>query len=237
MLLRNPLAALAASLALALSAFAANPQPSPQAPAADPAVSGAPAQDSPSPATHATAAAPRPGAQAPGFSLPDAAGKTHSLASYLGKWVVLEWVNYDCPFVKKHYGSGNMQKTQKMARGKGVVWLSVNSSAPGKQGHFAGTELTRRIVDSKADVDGYLLDPDGAVGKLYKAKTTPHMFVIDPQGKVVYAGAIDDRPSTDKADIAGAKNHVQAALEAGMAGKPVAAASTAPYGCGIKYAD
>jgi peroxiredoxin len=234
----NHLAALAVTLALASSAFAANPPPINQNPAADPAASGAPAKVSPPPASPATpAAAPRPGFPAPGFSLPDAAGKTHSLASYLGKWVVLEWVNYDCPFVKKHYGSGNMQKTQKMARGKGVVWLSVNSSAPGKQGHFAGTELTRRIVDSKADVDGYLLDPDGVVGKLYKAKTTPHMFVIDPQGKVVYAGAIDDKPSADKADIAGAKNLVQAALESGMAGKPVAAASTAPYGCGIKYAD
>ena len=223
--------ALAAALALALgapAAFAANPAPARAAAAADPASSGA--------ATPAAAAtAPRPGALAPEFSLPDAAGKTHALSGYRGKWVILEWVNYDCPFVKKHYGSGNMQKVQKAARGKGAIWLSVNSSAPGKQGHFAGTELTKRIVDSKADVDGYLLDPDGAVGKAYKAKTTPHMFVIDPQGKVVYAGAIDDKPSTETADIAGARNYVLAALEAGMAGKPVETASTTAYGCGVKY--
>jgi peroxiredoxin len=227
---RNHLAPLAAILALALSAFAANPDPAKHPPAADPAAASAPAKASPAPA-------PRPGAPAPGFTLQDAAGKSHALSSFRGKWVVLEWVNYDCPFVKKHYGSGNMPKSQKLARGKGVAWLSINSSAPGKQGNFAGTELAKRIADSKADVDGYLLDPDGVVGRLYKAKTTPHMFVIDPQGKVVYAGAIDDKPSTDKADIAGATNYVQAALEAGLAGKPVETASTTPYGCGVKYAD
>ena len=135
----------------------------------------------PPPASPAVGA--RPGALAPEFSLPDAAGKTHALSAYRGKWVVLEWVNYDCPFVRKHYGSGNMQKTQAAAKAKGAVWLSINSSAPGKQGNFAGTELTKRIVDSKAAMDAYLLDPDGAVGKAYKAKTTPHMFVIDPAGE------------------------------------------------------
>lgn len=227
---RTRIATLALALALGAlhgtTAHAANPPPAAPAKAA-------PAETRSEP----PATAPRPGASAPEFSLPDAAGKTHALSGYRGKWVVLEWVNYDCPFVKKHYGSGNMQKVQKTARGKGVVWLSINSSAPGKQGHFAGTELTQRIVDSKADVDGYLLDPDGVVGKAYKAKTTPHMFVIDPQGMVVYAGAIDDKPSTDKADIAGAKNHVQAALEAGMAGKPVETASSTPYGCNVKYAN
>ncbi len=202
---------------------------------AAPAAPGTPASKDPAGAVPATGA--RPGALAPEFSLPDAAGKTHALSAYRGKWVVLEWVNYDCPFVRKHYGSSNMQKTQAAAKAKGAVWLSINSSAPGKQGNFAGTELTRRIVDSKAAMDAYLLDPDGVVGKAYKAKTTPHMFVIDPQGKIVYAGAIDDKPSTDLADVPGARNYVLAALEAGMAGKPVETASTAPYGCGVKYAN
>ena len=242
-------AALAASLALALgasAAFAAKSPPAKAPAAAEPAAPGAsgPVKAAPTepakPGTPAPSAipatAPRPGALAPEFSLPDAAGKTHALSSYRGKWVVLEWVNYDCPFVKKHYGSGNMQKVQKTARGKGAVWLSINSSAPGKQGHFAGIELTKRIVDSKADVDGYLLDPDGAVGKAYQPTTTPHMFVIDPHGKGAYAGAIDDKPSTETADIAGARNFVLAALEAGLAGKPVETASTTAYGCGVKYA-
>lgn len=181
--------------------------------------------------------APRPGAEAPAFSLPDAQGKLRSLADYRGKWVVLEWVNYDCPFVKKHYGSGNMQKLQSDARAKGVVWLSINSSAPGKQGHFEGAELTRRMSAAKAVPDTYLLDADGKVGKAYLAKTTPTLFVIDPEGKVVYAGAIDDKPSTDQEDIPGAKNFVRAALEAGMAGKPVETASAPAYGCGVKYKD
>ncbi|MDB5105182.1 MAG: Peroxiredoxin [Fibrobacteres bacterium] len=189
------------------------------------------------PATSAAAGviAPRPGASAPDFTLPDAAGKNHSLSQYRGKWVVLEWVNYDCPFVKKHYGSGNMQKLQKASRDKGAVWLSINSSAPGKQGHFEGAELAKRMAEGKAQPDAYLLDPDGKVGMEYKAKTTPTMFVINPEGKVVYAGAIDDKASTDQEDIATAKNYVQAALDAGMAGKTVETASTQSYGCGVKY--
>jgi peroxiredoxin len=183
----------------------------------------------------ADAVAPRPGSLAPDFTLPDASGKSHTLSAYRGKWVVLEWVNYDCPFVKKHYGSGNMQKHQKAAREKGAVWLSINSSAPGKQGHFEGDELAKRIEGAEGQVDAYLLDSEGKTGKSYKAKTTPHMFVIDPAGKVVYAGAIDDRPSADQADVKDAENYVAAALEAGMAGKPVKTASTTPYGCGVKY--
>jgi peroxiredoxin len=196
------------------------------------------------PATPAAAAAnksavletaPRPGFQAPDFTLPDAAGKNHSLAQYQGKWVVLEWVNYDCPFVKKHYGSGNMQKLQKAASDKGVVWLSINSSAPGKQGHFEGKELAQRMADLKVQPAAYLQDPEGVVGRQYQAKTTPTMFVIDPKGRVVYAGAIDDKPSTDQEDIAGAKNYVQTALDAAMAGKAVETAATQSYGCGVKY--
>lgn len=199
-------------------------------------VSASAAEAAKSPAS-APAAAPRPGSPAPDFTLKDVAGKSHTLSAYQGKWVVLEWVNYDCPFVRKHYGSGNMQKVQKAARAKGAVWLSVNSSATGKQGYFEGAALAKRIADEKADVDGYLIDSDGKVGRMYKAKTTPHMFVVNPEGVVVYAGAIDDRPSTDKADVDGARNYVQAALEAGMAGKAVETASTPPYGCSVKYRD
>lgn len=188
-------------------------------------------------AANPSAAAPRPGSPAPDFTLTDAAGKSHALSAYKGKWVVLEWVNYDCPFVRKHYGSGNMQKLQKESRGKGAVWLSINSSAPGKQGHFEGEALAARIAKEKGAMDAYLLDPDGKAGRLYKAKTTPHMFVINPEGVVTYAGAIDDKPSTDLEDIAGASNYVRAALDAGLAGKPVETSSTAPYGCGVKYGD
>ena len=195
------------------------------------------------PATSSTAAAParsvetaaRAGAMAPDFTLTDAAGKSHTLSSYKGKWVVLEWVNYDCPFVKKHYGSGNMQKLQKAALDKGAVWLSINSSAPGKQGHFEGAALTKRIADEKAAPAAYLIDADGKVGKEYKAKTTPAMYVINPEGKVVYTGAIDDKASTDQEDVATAKNYVTAALDAGIAGKAVETASTQSYGCGVKY--
>jgi peroxiredoxin len=176
-----------------------------------------------------------PGSLAPEFTLPDAKGVKHSLSQYKGKWVVLEWVNYDCPFVKKHYESNNMQKMHKMAQDKGIVWLSINSSAPGKQGNFEGAELTKRIAESKAMPTAYLLDPDGKVGKEYKAKTTPSMFVINPNGLVVYAGAIDDRPSSDPEDVVGAKNYVEAALMAGMAGKPIETATTQSYGCSVKY--
>lgn len=198
-----------------------------------------------SPVVHATesaakpvpAASARPGAEAPDFTLTDAKGEAKTLSSYRGKWVVLEWVNYDCPFVKKHYKSGNMQKLQKELKAKGVVWLSINSSAAGKQGHFEGTELVSRIASAKAEPDAYLLDTDGKVGRIYKAKTTPHMFVIDPTGKLAYAGAIDDHPSTEAADIPKSKNYVVAALEAGMAGKKVETTSTNSYGCGVKYTD
>lgn len=199
------------------------------------AVTSAPATSDPAaPAAHVETA-PRPGAMAPDFTLTDAAGKSHTLSSYKGKWVVLEWVNYDCPFVKKHYDSGNMQKLQKAALDKGAVWFSINSSAPGKQGHFEGAALTKRIADAKAAPAAYLIDADGKVGMEYKAKTTPTMFVINPEGKVVYAGAIDDKASTDQEDVPTATNYVTAALEAGMAGKVVQTSSTRSYGCGVKY--
>lgn len=174
---------------------------------------------------------------APDFALTDALGKTRKLSDYKGKFVVLEWVNYDCPFVRKHYGSGNMQKLQKEYTDKGVVWLSINSSAPGKQGRFTGEELAHRMAEFKVHPTAYLQDPDGAVGKLYKAKTTPTLFVIDPQGDVLYGGAIDDHPSTDQEDVPKARNYVSETLDAALAGKPVPVASTVSYGCAVKYAD
>jgi peroxiredoxin len=175
------------------------------------------------------------GQRAPEFSLTDSNGAKHDLSSLKGKFVVLEWVNFDCPFVKKHYGSGNMQKLQKAYTGKGVVWLAVNTSAPGKEGHFPPAEINVKLKASGASPSAYLLDAEGAVGRAYGAKTTPHMYVIDPKGTLVYAGAIDDKPSTDQSDIAGARNYVAAALDEAMAGKPVTTASSQPYGCGVKY--
>jgi len=175
------------------------------------------------------------GSPAPAFSLPDTAGRTHTLSGYAGKWVVLEWVNYDCPFVGKHYGSGNMPALQKEYTAKGVVWLAINSSAPGKQGHFTPEVIQARSSKYGAAPSAYLLDPSGTVGRAYGAKTTPHMYVISPAGKLVYAGGIDDRPTTDLADIQGAKNYVRAALDEAMAGKPVTTPSATPYGCSVKY--
>lgn len=172
---------------------------------------------------------------APAFTLTDSKGNEHSLADFKGKYVVLEWVNYDCPFVRKHYRSGNMQKLQAAYTDKDVVWLSVCSSAPGKQGYFEGEELTARIDEEKAVPTAYLVDADGAVGKQYDAKTTPHMYVINPEGVLIYAGAIDDKASTDVDDVQGAQNHVAAALDAAMGGKAVAVKSSKPYGCSVKY--
>ncbi len=177
-----------------------------------------------------------PGSPAPAFTLPDAGGAPVTLAGFAGKTVVLEWVNFDCPFVKKHYsGSGNMPKLQAEAKAKGVVWLSICSSAAGKQGNFAGDALTARLAAEKAAPSHYLIDADGAVGKAYGAVTTPQMVVIDGTGVVRYHGAIDSIRSTDAADVAKATNHVSAALAALAAGKPVEPAATKPYGCGVKY--
>jgi peroxiredoxin len=175
------------------------------------------------------------GQPAPAFSAPDQTGTARSLDGYKGKWVVLEWVNHECPFVQKHYGSGNMQKTQKAATAKGAVWLSVNSSAPGKQGAMDGKVAAKLTAEKGAAPTAVLLDPQGTIGHAYGAKTTPHMFVIDPKGTVVYAGAIDDKPSTDQEDVKTAKNLVLTALDEAMAGKPVTTPSTQPYGCGVKY--
>lgn len=180
-------------------------------------------------------AAPVVGEPAPLFTATDSTGKTVKLEDFKGKTVVLEWTNHECPFVVKHYDSGNMQATQKKATGDGVVWLSVISSAAGKQGYVDGATADKLTKDRNAHPTAVLLDETGTVGKLYDAKTTPHMFIIDASGVLVYAGAIDSVPSADKADVATAKNYVLAALDEIKAGKPVTEATTKSYGCGIKY--
>ena len=180
-------------------------------------------------------AAPQPGDTAPDFSLTDIHGQKHSLSDYKGRYVVLEWNNPGCPFVRKHYDSGNMPKLQQEERAKGVVWLSINSAAAGRQGDSSPGELEAFLQDSHADPTAYLRDPDGTVGHLYGAKTTPHMFVINPEGKLIYEGGIDNKPTPDPADIPGATNYVRVALDESMAGKPVTVATSRPYGCSVKY--
>jgi len=175
------------------------------------------------------------GEAAPAFVLNDLDGNPRSLADFNGKYVVLEWVNYDCPFVRKHYRSGNMQKLQKTYTGRDVVWLSICSSAPGKQGYFELAELKDRMKEFEVAPTAYLRDPDGNVGRLYEAKTTPHMFVIDPKGVVIYAGGIDNKPSTDLDDIATATNYVSAALDAALGDRKVDVTNSKPYGCSVKY--
>jgi peroxiredoxin len=191
-------------------------------------------------ATLATAPAlaePQIGKAAPNFKLKDASGRIVTLSDYRGKTVVLEWNNPECPFVKKHYDSGNMQKTQAAAAKDGVVWLTINSSAPGKQGHVSGAQAKSVIAALRAQPSAYLLDPKGVVGKGYSAKTTPHMYVINPRGTLVYNGGIDDKPTKRKEDIQRARNHVLAALGELKAGKSVSVPTSRPYGCAVKYQD
>lgn len=175
--------------------------------------------------------------RAPNFTGRASDGREVRLSDYKGKFVVLEWFNKDCPFVKKHYSSGNMQKLQADWTGRGVVWFSVISSAPGKQGYMEAAEVDPHLKEVSAVPTAVILDPEGTIGKLYGAKTTPHMFVIGLEGDILYGGAIDDRPTTEPSDVAGAKNYVDAALKDAMAGKPVMNASTVPYGCSVKYKD
>ncbi len=182
----------------------------------------------------AAQAAPKVGEAAPAFSATDSNGKTVQLADYRGKFVVLEWSNPECPFVKKHY-AGNMQALQKEETAKGVAWLTVISSAPGKQGHVDGKQANALTKERGAAPTAVLLDPTGKIGHAYDAKTTPHMFVIDPKGTLVYMGGIDSIASADAEDIPKAKPYVKLALAEAMAGKPVTEAVTKPYGCGIKY--
>jgi len=184
-----------------------------------------------------TLAAPRIGAAAPTFVARDSTGKPVSLAQYRGKTIVLEWNNPGCPYVKKHYDSSNMQRTQAAAAGQGVVWLTINSGAPGKQGHMEGAAANSYVQGAKAKPAAYLLDPRGVVGKAYGASTTPEMYIVDAKGVLVYRGAIDDKPTANQSDIVGARNHVTAALEDMKAGRAVAVAETRSYGCSVKYAD
>jgi hypothetical protein len=180
-------------------------------------------------------AAVEPGAAAPDFSLRDVAGKERKLSEFKGKTVVLEWTNPNCPFVKKHYGSNNMQQLQSAAGAKGVVWLTVNSTSKSHPDYMEPAALAKWQSEGKASPTAHLVDTDGKVGQLYGAKTTPHMWVIDPTGKVAFAGGIDDKRSANPADIAGARNHVKLALDEMGAGKPVSVASAQPYGCTVKY--
>lgn len=176
------------------------------------------------------------GKPAPNFALPDTNGKTRSLADFRGKYVVLEWYQPDCPFVRKHYRSGNMQALQKEYTAKGVTWLSIDSSAPGAEGNYPAEKLNEIAAQDNASRTALLLDPSGDVGRLYGAKTTPDMYVIDPKGILVYKGAIDNKRSTDLADVQTATNYVKGALDAVMTGKTVSTTATQPYGCSVKYA-
>lgn len=185
--------------------------------------------------TALTVHAARVGQPAPAFAATDTKGKTHTLAALKGKWVVLEWHNNECPYVKRHY-AGSMQKLQRDWTAKGVIWLTVISSAPGTQGYVTPAEAERYAKAVKASPTAILLDPKGDLGHLYDARTTPHMFVVNPQGVLVYNGAIDDKPSTDPSDNVTAANYVSAALTQGMAGKPITTPTSRPYGCSVKYA-
>jgi peroxiredoxin len=180
-------------------------------------------------------AAPQVGQPAPEFTLTDSNGQSHNLSDFKGKFVVLEWLNHGCPFVKKHYDGGNMQGLQKEYTGKDVVWLSIVSSAPGKQGHMSPEETNKTKEEKGSAATAILIDEDGTVGKLYDAKVTPELYVINPEGTLVYMGAIDDKKSVDAADVAGAKNFVKQALDEAMSGQPVSEATTTAYGCSVKY--
>src|SRR5438270_3315553 len=178
---------------------------------------------------------PPVGSAAPDFSLKDTKGQSHSLSEYKGKYVVLEWFNPECPFVKKHYGSDNMQKLQREYTGKGVVWLTIDSNAPGTEGNLTPEQAQKVMASWKTKQTALLLDPESNVAKLYGAKNTPDMVVINPEGKIVYEGAIDSKASPNPADIPSSTNYVKAALDEALGGKAVSNAQTKPYGCHITY--
>jgi peroxiredoxin len=180
-------------------------------------------------------APPPVGSSAPDFSLSDAAGKTHSLSQYKGKYVVLEWFNPECPFVRKHYGGGNMQKLQQEYTGKGVVWLTIDSNAPGTEGNLTAEQAEKIAKGWNTQQTALLLDTDGKVGRAYGAKNTPNMVIINPDGKIVYEGAIDNKATPNPADIPSSTNYVKAALDESMSGRPVSNSTTKPYGCSVKY--
>lgn len=176
------------------------------------------------------------GKAAPNFTLQDMDGEKHRLADYEGQYVVLEWLNFECPFVGKHYGSGNMQELQQTFTEKGVVWLSIVSSAEGKQGYYPPDEMKAKKQEHEGQMSAILMDPSGEVGRAYGAKVTPHMYVISPDGELLYKGGIDDKPTTDQADIEGAENYVRNALTQAMNGEEVEPKTAQPYGCTVKYA-
>lgn len=175
------------------------------------------------------------GDRAPDFSLEDPLGQTHFLSDYMGKYVVLEWINHGCPFVKKHYKDGHMQKLQKAFTEDDVIWLSINSGAPGKQGHWTPEKAIAETEAHNAHPTAILLDSDGSVGRLYDARTTPHMFLINPEGVLIYQGAIDSIPSADPADVPKATNYIQKAFDEASSGQSVSEPQTRPYGCSVKY--
>jgi hypothetical protein len=177
-----------------------------------------------------------PGSAAPDFTAQDTNGRTHTLSQYKGKYVVLEWHNRECPFTRKHYESGNMQRIQREWTARGVIWFTVISSAPGQQGYMTGDEENAYVQQMKAAPTAVLLDPSGQLGHLYDARTTPHMFVISPAGALIYDGGIDDKATTDVADLSTARNYVSQALAESMAGRPVSTPVSRPYGCSVKYA-
>jgi peroxiredoxin len=178
---------------------------------------------------------PAVGSAAPDFSLPDAKGDSHSLSQYKGKYVVLEWFNPECPFVKKHYGSDNMQKLQEQYTSKGVVWLTIDSNAPGTEGSITPEQAQKITASWKTHQTALLLDPEGKTGRAYGAKNTPNMVIINPEGKIAYEGAIDSKASPNPADIPSSTNYVKAALDESLAGKPITRPQTKPYGCSVKY--
>lgn len=178
---------------------------------------------------------PAIGAPAPEFTLPDTYGESHSLADYRGEWVVLEWLNYGCPYVGKHYDSGNMQSLQRKYGEKGVKWLAIVSSAPGKQGYYEPATMNEQNEAHGQSALAVLLDPEGVVGRMYNAQTTPQMVIIDPDGTLLYNGAIDDKPSSRPASLEGAHNYLAAGLDEAMAGQPISVPTTKPYGCSVKY--
>ena len=182
-----------------------------------------------------TATAAEVGQSAPAFQAKDLSGNAVSLSELKGKVVVLEWVNFGCPFVKKHYGSGNMQKLQADATAKGVVWITVNSAAKGKEGFLETPEMTALAKEKGNKATHFVMDTDGIIGKAYGAKTTPHMFIINKEGTLVYNGAIDSKPTTEAADVKTADPLFANALDAVLAGKEVENSKNAPYGCGVKY--
>lgn len=184
----------------------------------------------------ATTGGPLVGSPAPNFTATDSNGKSVSLADFKGKTVVLEWTNNGCPFVRKHYGSGNMQALQADATKDGIVWLSIASSPPGMQGHVDGQAANAELARAGAKPTAVLLDHNSTIAKAYQARVTPHMYIVDPKGTLVYMGGIDDKPTANPADIPGAKNYVREALGELKAGKPVSAPTTRAYGCTVHYA-